>query len=66
MTNPTFGDFVVRVGGLAAIFAAAILFAEAYYPGQEVTAVLIVSGAVFTLMGIQYYRRGAKRKRERR
>ena len=63
MTNPTFGDFLLRVGGVLALYAAGILFAKAYYPGYETTAVLVVSGAVFSVLVVRHFRRTAKRKR---
>lgn len=66
MTNSTFGDFLLRVGGVFALFAAGILFAKAYYPGYETTAVLIVSVAVFAVLAVRHFRRMAKRKLSRR
>jgi hypothetical protein len=53
MGNPTFWDFVVRVGGVLLAFALAILFARKYYPGHETTAVLIVGGGILVLLAVR-------------
>jgi hypothetical protein len=67
MINPTFWDFVVRVGGVFLAFALAILFARTYYPGHETMAVLIVGGGIFVLLVVRSYwstsRRNVKRAR---
>ncbi len=66
MTTPTFGDFLLRVGGVSALFTVGILFAKAYYPGHETTAVLVVSVLVFAYLAVRHFRRMSKRKLSRR
>jgi len=54
--NPTWKDFINRVGGFFAVLLIAILTAKAFFPGSEGTAAFIVCAAAFGVLSVQTIR----------
>lgn len=56
IANPTWKDFVLRVGALAVVFILVIKTAQAFMPGHEGTAVMVVALAAIALAAVQEWR----------
>lgn len=54
--NPTWKDFVIRVGGVSLLFIVGILTAKAFFPGSESIAIFIIGIVVGVLVAIQTIR----------
>lgn len=64
--NPTWKDFINRVGGIFAIFLIAILIAKFFFPGSETTAILIVGTAAIGVLVVQTVRHRQSAKKIKR
>jgi len=63
LKNPTWQDFVIRVGGVFVTFVVAILTAKTFFPGYESIAVLIVAGVGGVIVGVQTVRHNMNAKK---
>jgi len=63
MRKATWSEYVWRVGGLGAIYVAAILAARVWLPGYESTFVLVITGVVLVTLILQSIRKTIKAKR---
>jgi len=61
--NPTWKDFINRVGGFFAVLLIAILTAKAFFPGSEATAVIIVCAVAFVILSVQTIRHNLNAKK---
>ena len=64
--NPTWKDFVVRVGGALGVIVAVILASRAYFPGYEAIAAVVVSVGLTAFVGVQEWRQQKARREERK
>jgi hypothetical protein len=55
MKQPTWSAFFLRVGGVSALFVAAILLAKEYYPGKEAYAAGGTAAFVFVVLAIKEF-----------
>jgi len=65
MKQPTWLDFLLRVGGVFALFAAGILIERALFPGGDSYAVGVVSALIFSVLAIREFTRTKRAKRSR-
>ena len=63
--NPTWKDFVLRVGGALIAITVVILVSREVIPGHEGTAVIAVSVALIAFVGVQEWRQKRARREER-
>ena len=63
--NPTWKDFVVRVGGAAAVIVVVIFGAQAFIPGHEGVAVIVASLVLIAFVGIQEVRHNMQKKKSK-
>ena len=61
--NPTWKDFVIRVGGALAVMVIVILLTQEFFPGYEGIAVIVASGALTTFVAIQEARHNSAKKK---
>jgi hypothetical protein len=64
--NPTWKDFVVRVGGASAVVAAGILASREFMPGYEGITAIVISVALIAFVGVQEWRQQKARREESR
>ena len=63
--NPTWRDFVVRVGGAAVVIVVVILAAQALIPGREGVAVIAASAVLVAFAAIQEVRHNRYKKKSK-
>ena len=63
--NPTWKNFVVRVGGAAAVIVVVIFSAQAFIPGHEGVAVIVASLVLIAFVGIQEVRHNMQKKKSK-
>jgi hypothetical protein len=63
--NPTWKDFIIRVGGALALIAVVILASRQFIPGHEGIAAMIVSLGLVAFLGVQAWRQKRSRREER-
>lgn len=61
--NPTWKDFVFRVGGAAVVIVAVIFGTRAFIPGHEGIAVIVASLVLIALVAIQEVRHNMHKKK---
>lgn len=66
MKEPTFFDFVVRVGGLAAVFAISILLTTVFFPGYESQVIVVIALFVVCVTSIRAWVQHVKVTRAKR
>jgi negative regulator of sigma E activity len=63
--NPTWKDFVARVGGAAAVIVVVIFGAQAFIPGHEGIAVIVASLVLIAFVGIQEVRHNMQKNKSK-
>ncbi len=63
--NPTWKDFVIRVGGVSAIIVVVIFGAQKFIPAYEGIAVIVVSLVLVVFVGIQEVRHNMYKKKSK-
>lgn len=63
--NPTWKDFVIRVGGAAAVIVVVIFGAQEFIPGHEGIAAIVASLVLITFVGIQEVRHNMHKKKSK-
>ncbi len=53
MSNPTWKDFFVRVGGVLALLAVTILVTGALFPGHEGAVVIVVAAVLVVVAALR-------------
>ncbi len=68
MSEPSFSKYLVRVGGVSAVFAIAILVTTEFFPGYEGYVVLAISGTGICYLAAKetWEKSGRAKKREKR
>lgn len=65
ITNPTWKDFVIRVGGAMVFITVVIFGAQEFIPGHEGIAVIVASLVLIAFVGIQELRHNKKKKKSK-
>ena len=64
--DPTWKDFVVRVGGALVLIAAVILASREFFPAYQGIALIVVSVGIVVFAGVQDWRQKKARRAERK
>lgn len=67
VNEPTLSSFIIRVGGVLAIFVIAILITTEFFPGYEGYVVLVISGlGIFFLSAKEIMERSNRTKKRKK